>query len=532
MTKLITGNTRREFLTNMGLMAAAFSFGATTLPSISSAKQNKGGTVNIRLSSDPSSFDPIANTSSIAIAILSPCYSSLVSYDQADPSKIVGDLANAWNVSDDGLTYTFELEPSAKFHDGAPLTAADVKFTFDRVRNPPAGVSSARKNLFRMVSDIATPDAQTVVFKLQRPAPVFLATLASAWMVVLPKHLLESGSLKDQIVGSGPFKFEQYTRGVSVKLARNPDYYRAGKPLVDKLAFYIVPEDSTAYATLLNGQIDIFSEIDGQQAADTKLRYGDKIATLEAPSLSADGISLNVGRKPFDDLRVREAISLAIDRRAAIKFAMQGYATEGGFLPPGPWALSPEQLETVSGYSGNVADNRSAARNLLKDAGYGTGFEVKILARKGVSTHEARAITVKEQLAEIGIKVTVDLKESATYFDQINKHDFDMATTQIGGLGNDPDLIFGEYHTSEGSTNYAGMKDPVVDALFSRQSVEPDTEKRKEVVDDMNIKALKNYAFLVFFWKTDFTSFSKRLHEYYLHSQADNNRKMDGVWLG
>ncbi|GAA2858081.1 ABC transporter substrate-binding protein [Aminobacter niigataensis] len=516
-----------------GLLAfsgASASFGSLV---IGNASANEGKVVNVRLSSDPSSFDPIANTSSNAIAVISPCYSTLVAYDQADPSKIVGDLATAWDVSPDGKEYAFNLVEGAVFHDGNPVTANDVKFTFDLVRNPPEGISSVRKNLFGLVEAIEVDGSHRVVFKLSRAAPAFLSTLASAWMVVLPKHIgeQEPKSFKDKIVGSGPFKFDRYTRGVSLSLVRNPEFYVKDSPRLDGITFFIVPDDGTSYANLVNGQLDIYSEISGEQKAETEAKYGDRIAVLEASSLSGDGISLNTRAKPFDDIRVREAISLALDREAAVQVATRGFASVGGFMPPGPWELPSQELTAISGYGPDMAARREKALQLLSEAGYPEGLTVKLLARKGTSTHEARALFVKDQLALVGVRVAVDLKESATYFEQINEHNFEIATTQIGGLGNDPDLIFGEYHRAKGSLNYSGVADNAVDELFDRQSVDPDKTSRKALVDQMNAAALSDFAFLLFFWKKDFFAHSKRLNGVYLHSQADNNRKLQEAWI-
>jgi len=518
---------RRELM-KLGLAAGAIALSARMG---NAAGEQAGGVCNIRLSADPSSFDSIGNTASNVVTVLSPCYSALVMHDQENPGQIIGDLARDWTISDDGRQYTFRLYPEVRFHDGMPLTSADVKFTFDRIRQPPEGVTSSRKNLFGRVTDIDTPDPQTVVFTLERPAAVFLDLLASAWMMVLPKHVFDAGGdLSDSIIGSGPFRFVEYNRGVSIKLERNPDYHIAGRPWLEGLNYFVVPDDGTSMANLVNGQLDVYSEFSGDQLQSATKAYGDRIRILRATSLSGDGISLNSRRAPFDNPRLREAFSLALDREAAIRVAQRGLGTVGGFMPPGPWSLPPERLADISGYGGEIEDRRARARKLFAEAGQ-TTLAVTMTARKGVSTHEARAIFVKDQLAQVGVAVTVDLRESADYFERINTNDFQIATTQLGGLANDPDLLFGEYHTSFGSTNYSGVSDPDIDRLFTEQSAEQDASRRKQLVDEMNMRAIGQFGFILLFWKEDFFAHSARLRNVFLHQQADNNRRMADVWI-
>jgi ABC-type transport system substrate-binding protein len=226
------GPTRRLLLqTPIALGLFGLSPAAFPQVTVDGGKPQRGGTLQISLQSDPPNFDPLSNTTGRVISVLGPCCNGLVRFSEFDPDKVVPDLAESWALSADGLAYTFVLRKGLKFHDGKPCTSADVKYTFDVVRDPPKGIVSVRANLLDAVSAIEAPDPLTVRFVLKRKSPSLVANLASGWMLVLPKHLLEKGPMNDQIVGTGPFKLKEYKRGVSLEFVRNPRLPRAGAAL-------------------------------------------------------------------------------------------------------------------------------------------------------------------------------------------------------------------------------------------------------------------------------------------------------------
>ena len=504
----------------------------TTAPTPSAQQPQSGGVLTCKISADPPNFDPISNTTSSLLIAVAPCYSNLVRFDPMNPDKVIGDLAEKWETSSDGKTLTFKLIPGVKFHDGKPLTSEDVKYTFDIVRDPPAGVTSARKGSLGVVEKIEAPDATTVRFILKSPSPSLLNTLASGWMPVIPKHVHQAkGNLQKDVVGSGPFKLKEYIRGVSVELVKNPDYHVKGHPYLDGIKVFIVPDPSTAYANFRAGQILLYDEIQGVDAKRAVSEMGDKIVMQTVPALSSEGMSLNTRRKPWDDIRMRQAVSLAVDREEAITVVMSGEAVVGGPIPPGIWALPTAELEKIDGFGKNVEANRAKAKKLLADAGYPNGLSVTLIARKAAGTHEARAVFIKDQLAKVGIDVKVNIQESATYFDSIQKGTFDIATTQSGGLANDPDPLFADYYLCAGSVNYAGACSKELDELFIKQSQTLDVEARKKLVNQMELQALNLQGFQIWYWKSKFMIYSKRVHNLLLHSQADNNRQLQDVWL-
>jgi len=187
----------------------------------------RGGVLLAAIGADAPSLDPHQEQTFATIELVAPLYSTLLQIDPLQYPKIIGDVATEWKIAPDGLAYTFKLHQGIRFHDGAPLTAADVKATYDKIVFPPEGGRSIRKNAYTAIGSIEAPDSSTVVFKLKFPSASLLANLASPCNVIYPKKYLDKDPnyFKTNIVGSGPFKFKNYTRGSSCEVEGKPDYF-------------------------------------------------------------------------------------------------------------------------------------------------------------------------------------------------------------------------------------------------------------------------------------------------------------------
>ena len=216
----------------------------------------RGGVLLAVIGADPPSLDPHQESTFANIELVAPLYSTLLQLDPYSYPKIIGDLATEWKISPDGLTYTFKLHPGVKFHDGSPLTSADVKASYDKIIFPPQGVRSVRKNAYTAVDQVEAPDPATVVFKLKFPSASLLANLASPWNVIFPKKYLDKDPnyFKTNVIGSGPFKFKSYTRGSTFEGERNPDYFVKDRPYLDGYKFFISPETSVRAAAIRSGR--------------------------------------------------------------------------------------------------------------------------------------------------------------------------------------------------------------------------------------------------------------------------------------
>lgn len=522
--------TRKAFLRGMGVMGGAFALGGTGFWANSALAQGaprKGGVMNVNLSGDPSSFDSLSSTSSLTMLIIGPCYNGLVRFDPDDPEAIIPDLALGWEISEDGKTYTFPLVQGVKFHDGVPMTSADAKYTFETVKNPADGMISSRMKLMDVVDSIETPDDHTIVFQLKSPSPGFLANLASCWMLVLPKHILEAeGAMKENIVGTGPFKIANINRGVSYTLERNPDYHIPEKPYLDGITYYVIPDSGTTWSYLQNGQIQLFYSIQGQDAGAFK--SGGKVKVLETPATSFIGAVYNANKAPFDNVVLRQALSLAIDRQAALEVTYNGQGELGGITVPGKWAMSSEALAEVPGYGPDGSANREEAKRLLAEAGYPDGFDLTVTVRKN-PLFEPVGVFLKDQWDRIGVRVTLDIKESAAYREAINTGDFLVSASGGSFAITDPDAVFGDESICGGAP--AAACDGKMLDLFRQQSTEIDPAKRLELVHELELEALKQYGVYMMYWRNRFMGQSVKLHGLEIHPNIDQNMRMDGVWL-
>lgn len=521
--------TRRRVLMAGGALGFAGLIGSPAWVLAAGETPVRGGILTTNLLSDPPNLDPLSNSSGRVLQVIAPCYNSLVMMDPLHPDQIIGDLAEDWSVSDDLLTYTFRLHDGVKFHDGVALTSADVVHTFEVMRNPPEGVVSLRQGSLETVDSIEAVDPLTVAFRLKRPYPAFLATLATGWMFVLPKHVLEAGGLADTVVGSGPFKLAKATPGVSFELVRNSDYHIADRPYLDGITLYVIPERSTVFANFRTGNIDYYDGMGGEEARMAQQEFPDKAVIQSGPGYTFGSVTFNTTQGPWTDIRLRKAASLAIDRNAALQVLLQGHGVIGGSMPPGPWALPQADLAAIAGYAGEREANLAEAKQLMAEAGFPDGFKTQLLTKK-TGTHEARAVFVKDQLLGIGVDAQIVIKESAAYVEDLLNRDFEVTAYGYSPLVNDPEAVFGDFYACEAALNASGFCDDDLTALFERQKT-LDGAERLAVVRDLERQHLAQFSDLMLFWRNRFLGHGKWVHNLMLHPEQDNNRRMQDVWL-
>ena len=240
----------------------------------------RGGILLAAIAADAPSLDPHQEETFATLQLVAPCYSTLLQIDPYHYPRVIGDAATEWKIAADGLTYTFKLRQGIRFHDGSPLTSADVKATYEKIVFPPSGVRSIRKNAYAAVASIETPDASTIVFKLKHPSASLLDNLASPWNVIYPKKYLDKDPnyFKTNIVGSGPFKFKSHTRGSTFEGERNPDYFIKDRPYLDGYKFFISTETSARAAAIRSGRAYIeFRTLPLAEVEAIRKQLGDKV---------------------------------------------------------------------------------------------------------------------------------------------------------------------------------------------------------------------------------------------------------------
>src|SRR5437667_9678456 len=377
----------RTIIAVVGLCVLLASLVVVAPATVQAQTPRRGGVLLAAIAADAPSLDPHQEQTFATIELVAPLYSTLIQIDPLSYPKIIGDAASEWKIASDGLAYTFKLRPGIRFHDGSPLTAADVKASYDKIVFPPPGVRSIRKNAYSAVASIEAPDPSTVVFKLKFPSASLLSNLASPWNVIYPKKYLDKDPnyFMKNVVGSGPFKFKNYTPGASFEGERNPDYFVKDRPYLNGYKFFISTETSVRAAAIRSGRAYIeFRDLPNADVEAIKKQLGDKVVVQQTPFVIHFDIAMNNTVKPFTDVRLRKALTLGLDRYTGgrVLHALTGLRNVGALARPGTeWAMSPGELEKFPGFGRDAEKNRAEARRLLAEAGYPNGFKVVLKNR-------------------------------------------------------------------------------------------------------------------------------------------------------
>ncbi|MBI2906242.1 MAG: hypothetical protein HYX92_01160 [Chloroflexi bacterium] len=469
-----------------------------------------------------------------------PSYVGLVQYDpEAYPAqKIVPDLAKSWEISADGKVYTFHLVEGAKFADGMPVTAEDAKYTLDRLRNPSAFdmARSPRGAQIRAISKTEIVDKYTLRVTLEHAQASLMSSLAtSQYFGVVPKHV-GTERLTKEIVANGPFKWKAYTRGIGFELVRNPDFFVKGRPYLDGIKGYVIPDDSARFAALRTGSINYRAPMPFMTVAQTKVideQMRDKIAYEWAFHPAWYGITFNVKKAPWDDRRVRQAVSLAIDRSVGLDLVLKGAGVKViSVLPPGELTggltLSEKELAAVPGYA--KADIE-AAKKLLEQAGHARGIKDEMLVRS-VAVYQDTAVFAKEQLAKVGIDLSLKVVESTIFNNAKIRGDYTISVGAMGFNGTDPDLVLVESVVTGGGWNWSGYSNPRIDELFQKQSAATNPEERKRIVLEMEKIVLDDAPDAPFFYVQVAHAWWKKLRNYRAPAvHMYGNMRFENVWL-
>jgi peptide/nickel transport system substrate-binding protein len=496
----------------------------------------RGGILNFAVVAETSGYDCHASQTFALLHPVTPQYSLLVRWDATENSKIVGDLAKSWTMAPDGLTYTFTLHEGVKFHDGSPLTSADIKATFERIANPPEGVISVRKERFADVAGIETPDPLTVVFKLKAVNASFMALLASPFNCVYSAAKLKQNPKypDTEIMGSGAFQLVEHVRGSHWTAKRFDGYFRPGLPYLDGFKAFFV-KDTAVVPGLLGGQFD--AEFRGQNpsARDQLIaKAKDQFVVHEGPWATVMLLIFNTSKKPFDDIRVRQALSMAIDRYAGStnlsKISIMKHV--GGIMRPGSeWALPPEDLEKQVGYSRDIEKSRAEARRLLKEAG-AENLKIKLFNRTVAEPYTPSGIFVIDEWRKVGVATEHLQVETKTYFDSLVSGNFDVAIWPLTEPADDPTAQLYYFISHQASTmSYARHADAKVDAFYEKQNRILDVVERKRLVQEAD-RYLLNQAYEVpILWWNRIIVHNKKIKGWTMSPSHFQGTALTDIWL-
>ena len=472
----------------------------TKAPFVTKGDPKPGGVLRIMQTDDPPNFDLYSNSTYAMQNFTWAAYNNLVIFDPYDPTKFIPDAAERWEFSKDNREVTFYLHKNIKFHNGTPMTSKDVKFSLEFIKDPPKGNVSTRQDNLKPIERIETPDDYTVKIVLTRPYAALMPMLAQGWMGIYSKDFVAAKGndiMKKEIMGTGAFRFKDYIRGTSIEMVKNPDYWQKGAPYLDGITSYIIGDRGTRFAALRTANVDM-NGVDEREAEELNKTLAGKVSIEKGMNLGWSTLNMNADRKPLDDLRVRRAMSLGIDRRGYIKVVQQGAGHLGGYVPPSsPYALPESELLKLPGYGADIAANRAEAKKLLAEAGYPNGFDMTMTVRKG---SEDLAVYVTDQIKQIGINAPMKILDSGPAYDAAVKREFDILPWGHGAALDDPDAHYTELYLCGAPRDYSGMCDQKVTQLFEKQSVELDPEKRKQLVWDMERYAVPLGIKIILAW--------------------------------
>jgi peptide/nickel transport system substrate-binding protein len=460
-----------------------------------------GGELAYSVLAEPPSFDAHQEATFAVPHSTAPFYSLLVKFDPFEYPKIVPDVAESWTISPDGKTYEFKIRDGVKFHDGSTLTAHDVKASLDHVIFPPTGVTSPRKAVYAQVEAIEAPNPRTIRVRLKRAQPGMLTFLASPWNYIYKADLLEKDPhwFKKNVMGTGPFKFAEYVPGSHVLGKKNPDYFVKGLPYLDGFRAVYITDGAARVAALRGGRVgaDWVGATPTLDQASLKQAMGDKVVIQKSNWTCVLTIAFHHEKKPFDDPRVRRALSLALDRREAARVLNEftEYGTVAGISQPGaPYAMPQAELEKIPGYWPDIEKSRTEAKRLLKEAGLPDNFSFAFTNR-AITGAQRVGVYVIDQWRKIGVNATHRALETGPYFTALRSGDFEASVDFSCDFADEPDLQLTKYLSSDKSPiNYSRYTDPTLDDLYERQSREQNVDRRKQLVWDFERRVLGEMA--------------------------------------
>jgi len=469
----------------MPMRAACATLGLAALLAAATAHAadapQRGGTLTYSVTGDADTFDCHASVSVAVQHRLAPHYSLLVKIDPATYPAIVPDIAESWTVSPDHLTFTFRIRQGVRFHDGSVLTAADVKASFDRIRNPAQGVVSMRRGLFTGVTAIETPDERTAVFRIAEPDPAFLLKIATPWNCVYSAKLLaeDPDYPAKKVIGTGPFRMVERVPGSHWVGARFDDYYAAGRPYLDGFRAMDLAGPALLNVLAAGQTMADFRGISPVQRDRLLAQRGDAMRIYEGPQTASLLFTFNTTRKPFDDPRVRRALSLAIDRHGgADPIGRQSlFAYVGGFLVPGTtYARSEAELAALPGFARDIEASRAEARRLLAEA----GVPALSFTFTNRPAYTPIGLYLIDQWRRVGVTVQHEQPENAPFFAKLRDANFDVLVDALNEPADDPSFMLGRFQSYDvTSANVSRAVDRTLDELYRKVETTIDIAARR-----------------------------------------------------
>jgi peptide/nickel transport system substrate-binding protein len=466
--------------------------------------QKQGGVLKMYHFDSPASLSLHEEVTFAALGPAMGLFNNLVMFDQHVPqasfASIVPDLATEWSWDSSKTELQFRLREGVKWHDGQPFTASDVKCTWDTLLGKTSEKFrlNPRKAWYQNLEEVTTKGDNGVTFQLKRSQPSFIAMLASGWSAVYPCHVTPR-EMRSRPIGTGPFKLVEFKPNESIKVTKNPDYWKKDRPYLDGVEYTIIKNASTRVLAFIAGKFDMTTpfNLTIPLMRDIQSQAPQANCVLTPTNVSRTLI-VNRDKPPFGDPDIRRALALSLDRKAFIDTINEGKADIGGaMLPPpeGIWGMPTEMLRSLPGYDPDVAKNRGQARKIMEGHGYGPDNRLKIIvSTRNIPQYRDPAVILIDQLKQIYIDGDLEEIDTVNWYPKVMRKDFIIGLNlQENGL-DDPDQTFYENFACGAERNYTGYCNRELEQEFDRQSMEADPEKRKRLVWEIDKKLQEDAA--------------------------------------
>jgi peptide/nickel transport system substrate-binding protein len=507
------------------------------LPATAFAQTPKsGGILTYAVTAETPTTDCHATTTYAAVHVLAPHYSLLLKVDPDNYPKPKPDIAESWTVSADKLTYTFKIRSGVTFHDGTPLTSKDVKATFDRLRAPPEGVLSIRKELFSDIASIDAPDASTIIMTLKAPDGSLLDSLALPYNCIYSADRLAQDPRfpEKTVMGSGPFAFGEHVNGSHWTGKKFDKYWEKGKPYLDGFRANFI-KSSALVTSIQGGQVQAeFRSISPGERTQLMTAFKDRITMQESPWICKVDLLFNAEAKPFDNQKVRNALSMAIDRWGgsdAVSKITILKPVGGPLLPGSPMALSNDDLTKLPGYGRDMDKARSDARRLLAEAGV-SDLKIKLLNRNVNHPFTPAGVYVIDQWRRIGVTAEHSQVDVAQQKSAIAKGEYTVALDAFCADSDDPKpLLLQHLSKSRSPRNMTRNAAPELDALYDQFKGSTDDAERAKIAADMQRLVINAGYSVPVLWYSRIVAHTSNMKGWKILPTHFANQDLADVWL-
>jgi peptide/nickel transport system substrate-binding protein len=505
--------------------------------------QKKGGTLRLYHNDTPPSTSLLEESTIASVTPFAAIFNNLVVFDPAKPHEsldtVIGDLAESWSWDATNTRLTFKLRHGVKWHDGQPFSARDVQCTWrmligkadtqDFHRNP-------RKVWYSKLQDVSVNGDDEATFELSEPQPSLPVLLASAFSPVYPCHVPQQ-IMRTKPVGTGPFKLVDFKRGDSIRLVRNPDYFKKDRPFLDEITFRVIDSRATRMLAFSTGDFDITfpADVTVPLLKDIKARAPNAVCQT-TPSGTQVNLMVNRVNPPFDNPDIRKAMSLALDRKPFNTILMEGQGLLGGAMlpkPVGEWGMPPDMVSQLTGYGPDSEKNIADAQAIMQKLGYSDAKPLAIkIQTRNLPTYRDPAVIVTDQLKKIYINAELDILDTPRWYARLAKKDYTIGLNVTGVSVDDPDGNIVENYSCKSERNYTQYCNAEVDKLIAAQSGELDKAKRTRMVWDIERLLVDDAARPSIVWQTAANCWQPYVKGYTPHDNSQyNNLRFEDVWL-